>query len=80
MDIFNSTPREKFYEILQNANRNLVADEIDKILQKFIAMSMILEQNNPNLQSFINENLDQIYSSLDDMYLHISGEILSKNE
>ncbi|WP_169776538.1 DUF2018 family protein [Campylobacter mucosalis] len=80
MDIFNSTPREKFYEILQNANRNLVADEIDIILQKFIAMSMILEQNNPNLQSFINENLDQIYSSLDDMYLHISGEILSKNE
>ncbi|WP_169753440.1 DUF2018 family protein [Campylobacter mucosalis] len=80
MDIFNSTPREKFYEILQNANRNLVADEIDAILQKFIAMSMILEQNNPNLQSFINENLDQIYSSLDDMYLHISGEILSKNE
>ncbi|QCD44896.1 DUF2018 family protein [Campylobacter mucosalis] len=80
MDIFNSTPREKFYEILQNANRNLVADEIDVILQKFIAMSMILEQTNPNLQSFINENLDQIYSSLDDMYLHISGEILSKNE
>jgi len=38
-DIFSQSPREKFFEILFNANKNLVENELEKTFEKFIAMS-----------------------------------------
>ena len=44
-DIFSQSPREKFFEILFNANKNLVENEFEKTFEKFIAMSEFCEKN-----------------------------------
>ena len=41
MDIFEGTPRDKFFDIAFNANRNLVEEEITKLLMKLISYEEI---------------------------------------
>ena len=43
IDIFEGSARDKFYDILFNANAVLVKNEIDKIFEKFVAMSELCE-------------------------------------
>ena len=45
MDIFEGSARDKFYDILFNANAVLVKNEIDKIFEKFVAMSELCEKH-----------------------------------
>lgn len=82
-DIFTQNPRDKFFDILFNANRNLVENEIEKLLEKFIAMSIYCEQNGFDeiaQKGFIAQNPSEIYEGLNDIYIGLSGDILSQNE
>ncbi|WP_169941486.1 DUF2018 family protein [Campylobacter sp. RM15925] len=82
-DIFAQNPRDKFFDILFNANRNLVENEIEKLLEKFVAMSIYCEQSGFNeiaQNAFITQNQTEIHDSLNDIYIGISGDILSQNE
>ena len=45
IDIFEGSARDKFYDILFNANAVLVKNEIDKIFEKFVAMSELCEKH-----------------------------------
>ena len=60
-DIFSQSPREKFFDILFNANKNLVENELEKTFEKFIGKSEVCER-------------------LNDIYIGLSGDILSQNE
>ncbi|QKF92100.1 DUF2018 family protein [Campylobacter sp. CCUG 57310] len=82
-DIFAQNPRDKFFDILFNANRNLVENEIEKLLEKFVAMSIYCEQSGFNeiaQNAFITQNQTEIHDGLNDIYIGISGDILSQNE
>ncbi|MDO5045317.1 DUF2018 family protein [Campylobacter sp.] len=82
-DIFAQNPRDKFFDILFNANRNLVENEIEKLLEKFIAMSIYCEQNGFDeirQNAFIAQNSSEIHNELNDIYIGLSGDILSQNE
>ncbi|MGB2553114.1 DUF2018 family protein [Campylobacter sp. MOP51] len=82
-DIFAQNPRDKFFDILFNANRNLVENEIEKLLEKFVAMSIYCEQSGFNeiaQNAFITQNQTEIHDNLNDIYIGISGDILSQNE
>ena len=70
-DIFSQSPREKFFDILFNANKNLVENELEKTFEKFIETA----QN-----SFISQNQTLINERLNDIYIGLSGDILSQNE
>ncbi|MGP1484673.1 MAG: DUF2018 family protein [Campylobacter sp.] len=82
-DIFSQNPRDKFLDILFNANRNLVANELDKIFENFIAMKELCEQNGISetaITDFISQNQILIEEGLNDIYIGLSGDILSQNE
>ncbi|MFL1706243.1 DUF2018 family protein [Campylobacter sp. MOP7] len=82
-DIFAQNPRDKFFDILFNANRNLVENEIEKLLEKFVAMSIYCEQSGFSeiaQNAFITQNQTEIHDNLNDIYIGISGDILSQNE
>lgn len=83
MDIFESTPRDKFYDILRNASPALVSNEIDKLLIQYVAISELLEHNNisqAEINSLIATQPDLIETGLNDLYIGIMGDILSQNE
>ena len=82
-DIFSQSPREKFFEILFNANKNLVENELEKTFEKFIAMSEFCEKNGfdeTSQNSFISQSQTLISERLNDIYIWLSGDILSQNE
>ena len=82
-DIFSQSPREKFFDILFNANKNLVENELEKTFEKFIAMSEFCEKNGFDeaaQNSFISQNQTLINERLNDIYIGLSGDILSQNE
>ena len=82
-DIFSQSPREKFFEILFNANKNLVENELEKTFEKFIAMSEFCEKNGFDetaQNSFISQNQTLITERINDIYIGLSGDILSQNE
>ena len=82
-DIFSQSPREKFFEILFNANKNLVENELEKTFEKFIAMSEFCEKSGfgeTAQNSFISQNQTLINERLNDIYIGLSGDILSQNE
>lgn len=82
-DIFSQNPRDKLFDILFNANRNLVQNELEKLLEKFVAMSIYCEKNGFDeraLEAFISGNQSQIYDGVNDICIALSGDILSQNE
>jgi hypothetical protein len=44
-EIFAGDPREKFYDIVFTANRNIVSNEIDKIIDRANALEALLEEH-----------------------------------
>ncbi|QKF64481.1 DUF2018 family protein [Campylobacter corcagiensis] len=77
MEIFDGTPRDKFYDVLFNANRNLVEDELDNLLNSFSLMSEFCELN--GFDVWANLNVTEI-RDLSDLYIELTSNILSKNE
>ncbi|NLY04242.1 MAG: DUF2018 family protein [Campylobacter sp.] len=79
MEIFEGTPKEKFFDIIFNANRNLVEEEIDNLLKRYAIISELCEQNGFKECETLNTSA---YSgdTLDDLYIELTGNILSKNE
>jgi hypothetical protein len=83
IDIFEGSARDKFYDILFNANAVLVKTEIDKIFEKFVALSELCEKHGiseDEVANFVANEKDKIYNGLNDLYIGLSGEILSQNE
>jgi hypothetical protein len=83
IDIFEGSARDKFYDILFNANAVLVKNEIDKIFEKFVALSELCERHGiseDEVANFVASEQDKIYNGLNDLYIGLSGEILSQNE
>ncbi|QOQ88104.1 DUF2018 family protein [Campylobacter corcagiensis] len=77
VEIFDGTPRDKFYDVLFNANRNLVEDELDNLLNSFSLMSEFCELN--GFDVWANLNVTEI-RDLSDLYIELTSNILSKNE
>ena len=83
MGIFESTPREKFFEILFNADRAVARNELEKFFEIFVAIREFCDENGfdeAKIKSFIASNAQILQSGLDDIFIGLSGEILSKNE
>lgn len=86
-DIFSGgSPKKKFYDILEVANKNLVEEELDKLFARFAAAEKLLEEHG------LEEELESKVSSLNyefdkdvenikkSLYIEIVGSIVSRNE
>jgi hypothetical protein len=86
MDFFdeNKTPRDKFYEIIFNANKNLVIEELDKLIERMAALEIIASECVDDVDSKILDvrfnKSDELEDELNDIYIHTMSSILTKNE
>lgn len=81
-DLFHSSLKDKFFDILFNASRNSVEEEVENIFKKYIAMEHFIEKNGINISqidSFEYENANILDEKLQNMYMHLGSEILTKS-
>ncbi len=83
-EIFGGSPRSKFFDIIFNANRNLVEFEMEKLVEKLVAYEALLEQNDENfhqkMNNFIAKNPDKMEQGKSDFYIGFVGDVLSSHE
>lgn len=83
IDIFESDPKTKFFEIIFNANKNLVENEIEKVFSELVCLREICEEKGVlqgEVLSFLALNPEKIENGLNDIYIEKMGDILSQNE
>ncbi|ARR02471.1 DUF2018 domain protein [Campylobacter vicugnae] len=82
-DIFGGQPRDKFFDIVYNANRNIVENELEILFSELVALRELAENNGitqSQIDSFKALNPDAMESGLNDIYIDITGKILTQNE
>lgn len=87
-DFFVGSPKSKFFDIIFNANKNLVEDALEKHVERHIAMEIILgkliEEKGMNLEAEIStirvEKQDEIHHGKVDFFISTVGDILTQNE
>ncbi len=87
MDWFdeNKTPKDKFFEIVYHANKNLVIDELEDMFKRLAALEILAEDTyGEELDMKINEVVFERVGELEevetDLYIHAMSSILTKNE
>ncbi len=87
-DFFVGSPRSKFFDILFNANKNLVEDTLEKHIERHVAMEILLErlanEKDLNIEAEISmiraEKQDEIHMAKTDFFIATVGDILTQNE
>jgi hypothetical protein len=86
-ELFGGSPKKKYFDIIFNANRNLVEDELTHNLQKIAALELLLEEMLGEdkdvmqiVQNFIWENQNKIEEKTTNLFIEGMGNILTKNE
>lgn len=84
-DVFLGSPKSKFLDIVYTANRNLVEQELERMVNKMAAMEILLEEklgdywerelatNDYNRSAEIDEKTKSLY-------IEFTGEIVTRNE
>lgn len=78
LDIFESTPKDKFLECLKHANAGALEKRFDDLIKEQYAMMMMLEQSGKtekDIRNFIIENDDEIKSRFDDFYIDFMAKV-----
>ena len=85
-DIFMGSPKSKFFDILFNANKDLVKEKLLQIIERYNAMEILLEQTigvenlNASIDTVILEEADEIFGRNNDFFIATVREILTQNE
>jgi hypothetical protein len=86
-DLFGGSPRKKYFDIIFNANRNLVEDELSRNLEKLAAYELLFEEMMGEekdimqiIQNYIWENPDKVKEKQTSLFIEGMGDILTKNE
>jgi len=81
----NKTPKEKFFEIIFNANKNLVVEELEQVFERLAALEILAQDcYKDEVEQKINEvkfnRSEELESEETDFYIHTMANILTKNE
>lgn len=84
-DIFMGSPKSKFFDILFNANKDLVKEKVLQIVERYNAMELLLEETLGNdvhqtVNSVLMDRADDIVQRNNDFFIVTVGEILTQNE
>lgn len=77
MDIFEGSPRRKFFDIVFNANESVVEKELENLLIKFITLQKTLKNADLTPSNLDDETLQ---NELNDIFIQLSSNILSNSE
>jgi hypothetical protein len=85
-DIFQGSPKSKFMDIVFNANRDLVQNELERLMTRMAAMEVILQESHGEegidrvIKSMEFERTDEIAMMAKNLYLISVGNVLTQNE
>lgn len=84
-DLFKGSAKSKFFDTINNANGHIVEQELDNIVERLALLELYLSQNKENefdiydfLNSYKIENFEKIKTVKKDLYIELTGEIISK--
>ncbi len=83
-NIFGGTPKSKYHDIASQANEEIVADEFDKIVQKFAIMEAMLEEKydhdelNKMIANYGFENSMEVENMKKGLYIEFTGNIVMR--
>ncbi len=85
LDVFAGSPKSKFWDIVQTANEQIVKDQMDRLLERFTVMEMLLQQQlgeEKDLEKMIDnysfENSIEVESNKKSTYIEFTGEVISR--
>ncbi|MBV5278979.1 MAG: DUF2018 family protein [Campylobacteraceae bacterium] len=87
-DFFIGSPRSKFFDIIFNANKDLVKHKLLDLIDRYNAMEILLEKNlqsdNDAIESLIKttiyEEADEILRRNNNLFIATMGDILTQHE
>lgn len=85
-DFFMGSPKSKFFDILFNANKELVKTKLLEIVDRYSAMEILLEKEfgtdaiEGMIRTVLMEEMDAVVGHNNDLFISSVGEILTQNE
>ena len=84
-DIFMGSPRSKFFDVSRQASKDIVEEEIDKIVEKLAVLEMIISEGkdedfdiNQYIRDYTFANMDDVNGMKKGLYVEFTGEIISR--
>ena len=79
------SPKDKFFEIVYNANKNLVIEELENVFERLAVLEILADDcYEDELEQKINEvkfnRSEEVENTEFDLYIHTMANILTKNE
>ena len=86
-DIFMGSPRSKFFDVMLNANRSLVENSIENIIDRYSAMELLLErlvgdesELENKIQDILLNEIDTVRNRSNSLYISAMGDVLTQHE
>ena len=84
-DIFMGSPKSKFFDVSREASKEVVEDEIDKIVEKLAVLEMIISEGkgesfdiNEYIKEYTLENYEKVKAMKKGLYVEFTGEIICR--
>ena len=84
-NIFGGSPKSKYHDIANQANEEIVQDELEKIIAKYAYMEMILSKDKGHeydvfeeFEMFQLENSMELEQKKKSLYVEFTGEIVCR--
>jgi len=85
-DIFQGSPKSKFLDIVFNANRDLVHNELARLMERMAVMELMLQEQlgeediDAQVRRCEFERADDVEMMAKNLYIISVGNVLSRNE
>ena len=84
-DIFMGSPKSKFFDVSREASKDIVEEEIDKIVEKLAVLEMIISEGkgesfdiNQYIQDYTLDNMAEVTAMKKGLYVEFTGEIICR--
>lgn len=84
-DIFMGSPKSKFFDVTREASKEVVEDEIDKIIEKLAVLEMLVSADkdanfdiNEYIKEYMLENSEKVKAMKKGLYVEFTGEIICR--
>ena len=84
-DIFMGSPKSKFFDVSREASKDIVEEEIDKIVEKLAVLEMIISEGkgesfdiNQYIQDYTLDNMPEVNAMKKGLYVEFTGDIISR--
>ena len=84
-DIFMGSPKSKFFDVTREASKEVVEDEIDKIIEKLAVLEMVVSADkddnfdiNEYIKEYMLENSEKVKAMKKGLYVEFTGEIICR--